>query len=407
MKSRLELLQGTAQLAGEGLLGAVDTVEGMHLAIVETVARFVPFGGLVTRSTGFVYARIRDAAQLTRRAADGAIALLERSGVRGDALDIAPAQMAWLSALNGAIGDRLEASANPLAIPMRLCRAGQVIDTQSARFGAEVEAAGGTLYVLVHGLGMNDLQWRDADGRDFGDRLAQDVAGHATRLRYNSGRRISANGRDLSTLLQQVYRSHTAAIRRIVLIGHSMGGLVCRSACADAQRNGLDWSRVLSDVICLGSPHLGAPLERLGDSLSGLLALTPYTRSLAAVAETRSAGVKDLRHGWSSDRDRGATATVEPEASGAKAGLLPFNERVRWYLVAATLGAHSVGTRARWLGDGLVPVPSALGQHDDPARALRVPRGHRRVFTQTGHMDLLTHAGLYAQIRDWVAAPLA
>jgi pimeloyl-ACP methyl ester carboxylesterase len=398
MKTRIELLQGTAQLAGDGVLGAIDTVEGMHLAVVDSVARFVPFGGLVARATGFVYARVRDVAQVTRRTADDTLALLERHTPLGSARDDAdPALLGWLSAINGAFGDRLEASANPLAIDMQLCHDGHAIDPRSAEPGRAISAANGTLVVFVHGLGMSDLQWRDADGVDFGSRLQQAGAAHALQLRYNSGRRISANGRDLSQWLQTLHEAHAHAIRRIVLVGHSMGGLVCRAACEHAQRHGFNWAGALDQVICLGTPHLGAPLERLGDSLSALLSVTPYTRSLANIAEARSAGVKDLRDGWASDIDRGG------EDSNASSTRLPFASRVRWRLVAATLGPRNAGVRSRWLGDGLVPVPSALGQHENPALSLRVPASQRHVFTHMGHMELLTSPLVFVQLRDWIA----
>ena len=398
MKTRMKWLQGTAQLGGDGLLGAIDTVEGMHLAIVESVARFVPFGGLVTRATAFTYARVRDVAQVTRRTTDGALALLERNAPRGAAREeIGATQLAWLSALNGAIGDSLEASANPLAIDLCVCREGRELDPRSPELARAIDAADGTLILFVHGLGMNDLQWRDADGESFGTRLEAAGMGHALYLRYNSGRRISANGRDLSRLLQTLHEAHARALRRIVLVGHSMGGLVSRAACTHARRHRLNWAGALDQVICLGTPHLGAPLERFGDSLSTLLAGTPWTRSLATVAETRSAGVKDLREGWASDRDRNDGATDDPD--------LPFADRVRWRFAAATLSTRSAGTRARWIGDGLVPVPSALGQHEDPQRSLHLRAGDRHVFTRLGHMDLLVDAEVRERIRDWVAAP--
>ena len=399
MSTRMKWLQGTAQLGGDGLLGAVDTVEGMHLAIVESVARFVPFGGLVTRATAFTYARVRDVARVTRRTTDGALALLERHAPRGPLREEAGAtQLAWLSALNGAIGDRLEASANPLAIDLCVCRDGHELDPRSPELARAIDAADGTLILFVHGLGMNDLQWRDADGESFGTRLEAAGMGYALYLRYNSGRRISANGRDLSRLLQALHESQARVLRRLVLVGHSMGGLVSRAACAHARRHRLNWVGALDQVICLGTPHLGAPLERFGDSLSTLLAATPWTRSLATVAETRSAGVKDLREGWASDRHRGTD-------DGSDDPGLPFADRVRWRLAAATLSARSAGTRARWIGDGLVPVPSALGQHEDPQRSLQLPVSHRHVFTRLGHMDLLVDEEVHERIRDWIADP--
>jgi pimeloyl-ACP methyl ester carboxylesterase len=282
---------------------------------------------------------------------------------------------------------------------MRLCRDGLELDPRSPALGRAIGAADGTLTLFVHGLGMNDLQWRDGSGDSFGARLEAAGIGHSLHLRYNSGRRISANGRDLSQLLQVLHETHAQSIRRIVLVGHSMGGLVCRAACEHAQRRRSNWAGALDQVICLGTPHLGAPLERLGDSLSALLAATPYTRSLAAVAETRSAGVKDLRHGWSSDLDR-----IETAGTASDATALPFGDRVRWRLAAATLSTRGVGARARWIGDGLVPVPSALGQHDEPQRTLRLRAGDRRVFLRLGHMDLLVDARVYAQVRDWITA---
>lgn len=400
MKTRIELLQGMAQLAGDGTLGTIGAAEGMHRAIVASVAGRLPFGHLVDRGTAFAYACARDIARVARRTTDGALAMAGHYMHDDDDGGPRPASVAWLGALNGAIGDHLEATNNPLALGMDLCREGRTLDPASPGLRRALEANGGTLLVFVHGLGMSDLRWRGRDGADFGARLEREGIGHALQLRYNSGRRIPANGRDLSRLLQQVHEAHPAALRRLVLVGHSMGGLVCRSACEHARRFHSNWSSVLDEVICLGSPHFGAPLERLGDSLGALLAATPWTRSLAAVADTRSAGVKDLRHGWASDIDRAAGETGEP---GTSAVALPFEDRVSWRLAAATLSTRMDGPRTRWIGDGLVPVPSALGQHEDPARALRVPATHRRVFTRLGHMDLLTHPDVYAQIRAWLS----
>ncbi|MGH8324152.1 MAG: esterase/lipase family protein, partial [Steroidobacteraceae bacterium] len=341
----------------------------------------------------------------SRYAANEALTLLVANRVPHDkpGEEIAQPLLVWQSALNGVIGDRLEATANPLEIAMSLCRNGRAIEPNDAELGRAIESASGTLIVFVHGLGMSDLSWHNADGVRFGDRLEREGQGFSLDLRYNSGHRISANGREFSELLNDLYSAHASAIRRIVLIGHSMGGLVCRSTCDRAQRHELAWSAALDEVICLGTPHFGAPLERLGDWLSVLLAATPVTRSLARLANTRSAGVKDLRDGWTGilDRQRDIdTCAAEPNAVAS----LPFAERVHWRFVAATRGTRADGERARWLGDGLVPVPSALGQReDDPAGSLRVPATHRRVFTRMGHIDLLTDVRVYAQLRKWIA----
>jgi hypothetical protein len=400
MKTRIQLLQGLARLAGEGTLGAIAAVEGVHLAVVSSVAARLPFARVVERGTAFTYARVRDVAGAVRFAADCSLTLAARhAGAQAGVLPAGSARIRWLAALNGAIGDHLEASANPLAIRMGLRRGRHALEPESPSLGRALDACGGTLVLFVHGLGMSELGWGAPCGGEFGSRFEQDGIGLALHLRYNSGRRIPANGRDLSQMLQRVHDAHRGALRRLVLVGHSMGGLVCRSACEHARRQRSSWADALDAVVCLGSPHFGAPLERVGDSASALLRAIAWTRPLAAVAESRSAGVKDLRHGWSSDLDRGDDETVR---TGGDALRLPFADRVHWRLAAASLSARADGPRARWLGDGLVPVPSALGRDRDARRALRLPASHRRVFTGLGHLDLLTHADVYAQLREWL-----
>lgn len=400
MKSRLDLLRGTAQLAGEGFLGALDVVEGMHQAVLDPFAKLLPFGDLLIRGTDFVYARLRDVGHVASTAAIGSLGLYERYLLPRSGDDADPvASNAWISALNGAVGDHLEDTRNPLALRLAFCRKGHALSLDAYTLARELPCANGTLYVLVHGLGLNDSQWQDRDGEDFGSRLERDLGGSAVRLRYNSGRRISGNGRDFARELQRLVDAHPRRIERIVLIGHSMGGLVCRSACSHAARAGLPWREQLVAAICLGSPHLGAPLERIGGRLSAALEAMPYTRALAKLTERRSAGVKDLRHGWCSDRDRprGERRDAAPEA------LADIGD-ARWYLAAATLAGSSDGTRARWIGDGLVPVPSALGQHADPALSLQLPDDQRHVFRGLGHLDLMNHPRVYERLRAWADA---
>ena len=50
-------------------------------------------------------------------------------------------------------------------------------------------------------------------------------------LRYNTGRHVSENGRDWRTLLDAARARWPVEVHEIALIGHSMGGLVARSAC--------------------------------------------------------------------------------------------------------------------------------------------------------------------------------
>jgi triacylglycerol lipase len=207
---------------------------------------------------------------------------------------------ASLAILNGAIGDYLARTGNGLATTMQLVDAvdGQPVAPSGAppasgevRSGAPVRVA-----VFVHGLMCTESIWEMADGTDYGARLARDLGYTPLYLRYNSGRAIAANGANLADALEALVAGYPVQIDEIVLIGHSMGGLVVRSACHAARMSGHLWLARVGRAIYLGTPHLGAPLERVGRVISSVLRAVddPYTRLIAEIADLRSDGVKDL-----------------------------------------------------------------------------------------------------------------
>jgi pimeloyl-ACP methyl ester carboxylesterase len=246
-----------------------------------------------------------------------------------------------------------------------------------------VEGASGPPLVLLHGLCMNEAQWRretDKHGADFPAALAE-LGYQPLGLRYNTGRSIWRNGAELADLLNRVPGPLT-------LVGHSMGGLVARSAIAQAK--GKRWPKRLQRLVTLGTPHLGAPLERGGQQVQQLLAVSAYSRPLAALAARRSAGIRDLRCGSLLEDDAGTTSRI------------PLPEGVACYAVAATTAKNPSGPPARWLGDGLVPVASALGHHREAARRLAFT--DTALFTGLGHLALQTDAAVLEQLQDWLAA---
>jgi pimeloyl-ACP methyl ester carboxylesterase len=219
-------------------------------------------------------------------------------------------------------------------------------------------------------------------------------------LRYNSGLHISDNGRQLATLLDALHQHWPLPLTRLVLLTHSMGGLVARSAVDVAQQQARPWLQALRHIVFLGTPHHGAPLERAGHWLHTLLGSTPYSAPFAALARLRSAGITDLRHGlvrdqdWQ-DRDRFGNG-------GDHRVPLPLPSGVDCYAVAATTAAQRGRLAERLLGDGLVPLRSALGQHDVPAFDLQFPAARQAVFYRTGHLDLLSSAAVQAQLLKWL-----
>jgi hypothetical protein len=174
-----------------------------------------------------------------------------------------------------------------------------------------------------------------------------------------------------------------------------MGGLVARSACVHAMAQNLDWRHRLGRIVFLGTPHLGAPLERAGGWVDQALGVSPYTAPLAALGAVRSAGIKDLRHGRIG---RGDTRRKSPASDIAE---LP--PQARRFMIAASLSQSPDLPDARLRGDGLVPVASALGRHRDAARALSTPPAQQAICRGLNHFDLLGRTQVYAHLLRWLA----
>jgi pimeloyl-ACP methyl ester carboxylesterase len=336
---------------------------------------------------------------------DGLLGLLEPllvqqpvpGGDRNPARPRQPQREAIVAALNGVLGDHLAATHNPLAITMALRHAGQPLVLERAALQLRFPRANGRLIVLLHGLCMNDLQWL-RDGHDHGAALAGELGATPLYLHYNSGLSIPDNARQFAGLVAQLLAAWPVPVERLVLLGHSMGGLVARSALAQAQDAGQTWPQQVTDLVCLGTPHFGAPLERAGHGVDVLLSNAPYAAPLARLGKVRSAGITDLRHG----RVRPVAARSQDDEAADPEVPLPLPTGPRCYAIAGCLGASSRSLKARLAGDGLVPVDSALGQHKDPARALHFSADRQWVAQGVNHMALLGDAGVHARLAAWL-----
>lgn len=279
------------------------------------------------------------------------------------------------SAVNGVLGDTLAAHGNPLHQGMSL----------RDEFGQEVSAADWQrdarrgVVLFVHGLCLSEREWQNQEHEVFVREL-RDFGYGVAWLRYNTGRAIHESGADLSLLLEEC----AAQKLPLTLIGHSMGGLVIRSAHLHAEQYGMNWQQQLRNAAYLGAPHQGAPLERLGEGANRLLALTPYTKPLMQIGGLRSNGIQDLRHG-------------RINASSERPVKLP--DGARHLLIAGHLGSER---KLDMLGDGLVPVRSALGQHLEPEKALQASDITRREFPALGHMAMLKDARVYSALMEWM-----
>ena len=387
---------GLSRLIFEAADGVTGIVEQMHSSVLDTPGLPPPTRG-VRGVTRLVYRGVRGAFRVTGKGIGGAAALIDAKP--GDRPTSRGREVA-LAALNGVIGDHLAATGNPLAIPMRFRRDGRPLKLDRATLAEAFPDATGKLAVLVHGLCVSDLQWR-RQNHDHGATLAHELGYTPVYLSYNSGLHISVNGRAFADVLEALVAGWPVEIDELVIIGHSMGGLVARSACRYGEEAGHHWRQKLRKLVFLGTPHHGAPLERLGNWVDVMLGKTPYAAAFARLGQIRSAGVTDLRYGNLTDedwqgRDRFARApdTRRP---------VPLPDGVACYAIAATTAASPGSLKDRLVGDGLVPVASALGRHEDRARSLEFPADRQWVVYEAGHLDLLSRHDVYEQIARWLS----
>lgn len=363
-------LRGLNRLVIDATAGVTGVVEAMHHSIA-----WVPGAGLVYRS-------IRGITRLVGGGIDAALAPFTSLGEGSSSTG----REAVLAALNGVLGDHLVATGNPLAIPMRFRRGG--------------DPSGRKLLVLAHGLCMNDLQW-NRKGHDHGAALAREFGFTPVYLHYNSGLHISTNGRAFAGLIEELVEQWPVPVEELVILGHSMGGLVTRSACHYGRAVGHSWMWHLKKVVFLGSPHHGSALERGGNRVDSILGVSRYTAPLGRLGKVRSAGITDLRHGNLLDEDwEGQDRFESPEDLRQP---VPLPDGVECYAMAAVASVAG-DLRSRLLGDGLVPVDSALGRHEEADRTLPFPESRQWIAPGMKHFDLLSRPEAYEKIREWLAA---
>ena len=391
-------LRGAAKLAVVATTGVIDIVEEMHRVIASGPSILGrPLQQPARALTRVCYAPVRGVAKLVGTSLDVALSRLER--VLGESVP-SRERDAFVSALNGVLGDYLAETGNPLAIEMDLRAAGHVLSRDPAVLAATLPEATGKVLVLVHGSSMNDRQW-SRDGHDHGAALARDLGYTPVYVRYNSGLHVSANGRSLSDHLDALLKAWPVPVSELTILGHSMGGLVARSACHAAALAKQPWLGALRRLVFLGSPHHGSPLERGGNIVDVVLGWSAYSTPLARLGKIRSAGVTDLRWGNVQDGDWADRGRFTPGRDERVGLALPLG--VECFAIAGTL---TESPSERPLSDGLVPVDSALGRHERPELALRFPSEHTWIALGTGHLDLLADEAVYAKLRDWLAAAL-
>ena len=392
-------LRAYSRLATEATIAVTDLLEHMHHNISRLPGVFGEATDEPARGiTGLVYRSIRG---VTRTVGHGVDSILSVVAPQSLPEDVSTQREVLVAVLNGVVGDYLLATGNPLQIRMQFRREGKALELTPAALAGSIPGVSGKIVVLAHGLCMSDLQWQRR-GHNHGEALADEAGFTPVYLHYNSGLHISTNGHEFSEKLEQLIQAWPVPVEQLVIIGYSMGGLLARSACEDARRTGKSWIHHLRDLVFIGTPHDGSPLERTGNRLDTILGASPYTVALSRLGKVRSAGITDLRHAnlddadWH-DHDRFNSRRVRREA-------VPLPEGVRCYAIAGSVARRPNSLSERLAGDGLVPLFSALGSHRSPRRNLGLPESRRWIVYKTNHLDLLASADAYARISAWLSS---
>ncbi len=323
----------------------------------------------------------------------------------GPPLASRPVASLALGALNGLYGNHLADRSNELAVEMAVRRHGVEIPPRGEELAGAFPDATSRIVVFVHGLCETEAAWRLApprgagpvEHRTYGERLQDELGFTPVYVRYNTGLHVSANGRKLARLLEELSSGWPVGVEELVLVGHSMGGLVARSACHYGEKDGQHWTDVVRHVFCLGTPHLGADLEKGANALAWALGRLPETRGLAAVLNARSVGIKDLRFGSCLEED---WSDCDPdEFLRDRCQEVPFLADANYYFIGAALNRGPLGTM---LGDLLVRMPSASGRGTGKGRRIPFDLDNGHELIGLNHFHLLNHPAVYALLRSWI-----
>ena len=400
---RREELAALGELAGEAAGGLASQIHQMHTGIAGRVWRAV---GPAATPVRVVHDEVAERAYSAARG-------LTRGLVRGGARALGAVQppeapsiqrsargRAVVGALNGLWGDRLAERRNGLALEMTLRAGGRDVPPTRPGLREAYPQATSRLAVFVHGLCETDDAWMLGGARHvpYGFRLQAELGYTPLYVRYNTGRHISENGRELSKLLDRVTEAWPTEVHEVALIGHSVGGLVARSACHYC--DGAPWTSKVRHVFTLGAPHLGAPLEQAAHAATHVLGKLPETRALlAAPLKIRSVGIKDLRYGYLVDEcwlDQDCDAFLKNTARE-----IPFLATATHYFVSASVSRDPDALAGRIVGDLLVLKPSAWAHRR--GQRLRFPVEQYHHVGGVNHFELLNHPAIYAQMRRWMA----
>lgn len=390
-------LQGLTRLITDATIGITDLVEAMHKRVVHPpLLPSTPIQHLITKIAGITFKNIRWSTRFIGNGTDKALGKL--TSLLGE-IEASEKREAIRSVLNGVIGDHLEKNENPLKIIMQFRHQAKAISLDNKTLKKTYPTINGKILLMVHGSCLNDIQWTRKE-HNHGTLLAKELHKTPIFLNYNSGLHISTNGQEFNELLEKLVLHWPVPVEELVIIGHSMGGLVSRSALYYGEQQQKSWTKHLKKIIFLGTPHHGAPMEKAGNFLDVILEATPYAKPFARLGKIRSAGVTDLRYGNLLDEDWQNNDRFKMQGDQRQNISLP--EQVECYSIAGIAGKESGSKSSQLIGDKMVGVKSALGQHKNPTKNLHFKKENTWIVYESNHSELLSNPKIYTKIKSWM-----
>jgi len=212
-----------------------------------------------------------------------------------------PRGRAAIGALNGIMGDALAKRRNGFALRMTLRHGSSDVPLTPQALASAYPQPTARVVLFVHGFGETDDSWRwysqahwgNADV-NYGELLRRELAYTPLYVRYNSGRPVAHNARELSELLDELVRSWPGGLGEIAIVAHSFGAIVTHAAIHHGYALDSRWISNLRTVMTLGTPRGAEFAERVTSRAGRVLSRLPETEPLARLLDSRSAGLKDL-----------------------------------------------------------------------------------------------------------------
>ena len=303
--------------------------------------------------------------------------------------------------INGLHGDSMAEKGHPALVNMSFRYQYRDIKIEQLKDFYNFSNKKGKFVVLVHGLMNDDSIWHSEPNdllQRMGSFLEKQDNANILYIRYNTGRHISENGRDFSLLLQNLFDTYKSGLNELIIIAHSMGGLVTRSAGYFAEKLGLDWISVLKKVFLVGVPNDGSYLARIAHMTQYFFRKLDLTENdkIARLFDIRSNGIKDLSFGFLVDEDwKGQNYETQKSKKAKKVYPIPD---VEYYLIGASVSENKEKKKIfTFFGDGLVEKESALSEL---FKEKQIQSGmiHFKLFDNENHLSLLESE----KVKDYV-----